>query len=45
MPDKISVNGTELEYQLRGTGTGNPSSSSTGAWPRHGPSRSWTSKP
>ena len=24
MPDRISVNGTELEYQLRGTGTGEP---------------------
>jgi hypothetical protein len=24
MPDKISVNGTELEYQLRGTGAGEP---------------------
>ena len=24
MPDRISVNGTELEYQLRGTGAGEP---------------------
>ncbi len=24
MPNRISVNGTELEYQLRGTGTGEP---------------------
>ncbi len=24
MPDKISVNGTGLEYQLRGTGAGEP---------------------
>ena len=24
MPDRISVNGTELEYELRGTGAGEP---------------------
>ena len=40
MPDRISVNGTELEYQLGGTGTGEPVVLIHWGVAAHGPGRS-----
>ena len=45
MLKRTSVNGTDLEYELRGTGRGTRRPHPLGRGPRHGPNRSWTSPP